>query len=254
MQFDINSILKNLKDIELQHGSVTSQQVSQQLLEHNVSFLHIKDVMDAIRDSGIIIEDETQTEDVQKRADNFTFSEIDIYPGTTLVFTKNPQRTCTVVSDKKVSYQGEEYYLSGLAKILLHEEGYNWSSVRGPQYFTTVDNPDTLDVRFQNRKKKEILHVEKAPVLDAIKQVDSTTLELPIEQLETEEEMIVRVVQYGKEFWRRAKEFAEKHSNIKIIEKGILAYYFRFNHVTGKQAKVLVKFLNRITQIGFEIE
>ena len=235
MQVNIDVILENLKEIQSKQGYITSSDVSQQLIENNVSILHIQDVMDAIHSSGLAIKNDTQQETVQRRGDNFTFSDLCIFPGTTLVFTKNPNETCVVISDKKVLYNNEEYYLSGLAKKLLHEIGHDWQSVRGPGYFRTIDNMDTLEVRYKKNKDNFIRTPEPVVVKKTTEQVvGPVDLKLPIEHEETEEEMVVRVVRYGKDFWQRVKAFAETNSYLKILEKGVLAYFFRFNRIFFK--------------------
>lgn len=151
MKHSIEIILQNLRETQSRNSCITSDDITKQLMENNVSILQVQDVMDAIRASGLIINTPASTDTSRKRQENFKFSDIDIFIGNTLVFTKDPSRTCMVISDKKVMYEHEEYYLSGLAKKLLNEMGYNWQSVRGPSYFRTLDNDDTLDIRYQKK-------------------------------------------------------------------------------------------------------
>lgn len=71
----------------------------------------------------------------KERALPFTFTMCDIPIGAELEFWptayKNSGITCIVADEKKVSYNGEIYSLSGLGKFLLNSK---WS-VHGPAYF-----------------------------------------------------------------------------------------------------------------------
>lgn len=65
----------------------------------------------------------------------FTFSSANIPAGAEITFTRDDTKKATVISDKKVEYEGEEYSLSALAQKLIEELGYHWKSVQGPAYF-----------------------------------------------------------------------------------------------------------------------
>ena len=65
------------------------------------------------------------------RANNFTFSEWKIPMGAILHYKNNKAITCKVVDERRVEYNGERLYLTGLAKRLLGKE----RGVCGPDYF-----------------------------------------------------------------------------------------------------------------------
>lgn len=255
MKYNIDTILQNLREKQSQNGCVTSDDISEQLVANNVSILQVQDVMDAIRTSGLIINTPTSTDTSRKRQENFKFSDIDIFVGNTLVFTKDPSRTCMVISDKKVMYQNEEYYLSGLAKKLLNEMGYNWQSVRGPSYFRTPDNEDTLDIRYQKKfmpfsVSTDMKHISPAPTQPDLTGITVSSFVIP----DTPEEQMVKVSGIDKSVWQKALDFGEQNDYVTPVEKGVLAYLFRFHRVSDKQAKVLLKFLARLSKKGFVID
>ena len=71
----------------------------------------------------------------QERLAPFAFSMCNITPGETITFAcrgnANDGTECTVVDDKHVSYNGETWSLSALAKHLCNRKG----EVAGPRYF-----------------------------------------------------------------------------------------------------------------------
>lgn len=70
-----------------------------------------------------------------ERMENFSFSKCNIPVGSILHYVDDKAITCTVVSDKKVLYNGAEYSLSALAK-LLHGK---WRAYQGPKWFVYED-------------------------------------------------------------------------------------------------------------------
>lgn len=69
----------------------------------------------------------------QALAPAFRFSMVNIPIGSELTFSRDDSIKCTVVSDKEVEYQGQNYSLTGLVKILLNIE--KSGGIRGPQYW-----------------------------------------------------------------------------------------------------------------------
>ena len=86
---------------------------------------------DMIDEKGIVIEDEPVS-----RKKPFSFNEVNIPIGSEIVFTRDENIKCIVVSNREIEYEGEIYSLSGLAKMLLNNMGYNWKSAHGQMYFT----------------------------------------------------------------------------------------------------------------------
>ena len=72
---------------------------------------------------------ETET---KARANNFTFSEWNIPMGAILQYRFDDTITCKVIDERRVLYNGEKMYLTGVAKKLLGKE----RGVCGPDYFT----------------------------------------------------------------------------------------------------------------------
>ncbi len=66
------------------------------------------------------------------RSSNFTFSEWQIPIGAVLHFSYNDSIVCEVIDDRRVNYNGEKMYLTGVAKQLLGKD----NGVCGPNYFT----------------------------------------------------------------------------------------------------------------------
>lgn len=94
--------------------------------------------------------DETKNiEKLRKRGPLFTFSKLNIKPGTTLVFMERGKQgeECIVVNsidDRTVLYKGKEYNLSPLARKLRK----NNAPCRGLKFFRVKDDTKTLAERF----------------------------------------------------------------------------------------------------------
>ena len=71
----------------------------------------------------------------RQRLGRMTFEEIGIPVGATLTFSKDPQVTCTIVSAKKVNFEGQEMSLSKAALIQIQRMGYQWQTVNGWAYW-----------------------------------------------------------------------------------------------------------------------
>jgi hypothetical protein len=83
-----------------------------------------------IDEKGIVVEEESiQTKKI------FTFSQVNIPIGSEIIFTRDENIVCKVISNREIEFEGETYTLSGLAKKLLNGMGYVWKSVQGPMYF-----------------------------------------------------------------------------------------------------------------------
>jgi len=92
-----------------------------------------------IGETGEIQENE-RTERIEREIrGKFKFSMADVPMGAELTFTRDDSKKCIVVSDQQVEYEGNRYSLTGLAKILLKELGYNWAAVQGTAFFKYDD-------------------------------------------------------------------------------------------------------------------
>lgn len=94
----------------------------------------IKQKNEMIDENGIIIEEEQIS---PKKI--FTFSSLKIPINSELSFTRDESIKCKVISEREVDYDGQKYFLSGLAKKLLNDMGYNWKTVQGSMYFKYND-------------------------------------------------------------------------------------------------------------------
>jgi hypothetical protein len=101
-----------------------------------LELVEIREV-DTTEANGALGANETEaiTQDRLQRARSPSFEELGLMPGTTLTFTKDPDVTCTIVGAKTVSFRGNEISLSGAALQAVREMGYNWSTVRGSDYW-----------------------------------------------------------------------------------------------------------------------
>ena len=81
--------------------------------------------------------EERIAEDVitRSRRSNFSFKAFDIPEGAELVYTVDPTKTCKVVGDKKVEYEGQHYSLSGLATKFWRDAGNETQGLQGALYF-----------------------------------------------------------------------------------------------------------------------
>lgn len=73
---------------------------------------------------------EIVAEERHKRDNNFTFQDMDIPIGAELEFHTNPEIKCTVVDSRRVEYNGEIMYLTGLAGKIMGKKTFS-----GPRYF-----------------------------------------------------------------------------------------------------------------------
>ena len=66
------------------------------------------------------------------RAEAFRFSMCNLKEGDVIEYVYDSNIKCTIKNDKKITYNDEEYTLTGLAKVLLGK----YSGIAGPHYFT----------------------------------------------------------------------------------------------------------------------
>jgi len=100
-----------------------------------------------IDEEGKIIEEKNQK--ISKK--RYSFSYVNIPIGSELIYTRDENIKCKVVSDNEVEYNGKHYSLSRLARELLRQKGYTWNGVTGPLYFKY--NEKTLS---EIKKDKEL--------------------------------------------------------------------------------------------------
>jgi hypothetical protein len=71
----------------------------------------------------------------EERRSRLRFTELGVSAGAILTFTKDPQKTCVVVADGKVEYQGQTLSPSAAALLAVKSLGYNWAAVSGSDYW-----------------------------------------------------------------------------------------------------------------------
>lgn len=80
-------------------------------------------------------------EDLQALADNqrrqpFRFSLAKVPLNSELQFTRDESKTCRVIDDKYVEFNGQAMSLSGAAQLILKQMGYKAPAVQGPLYWS----------------------------------------------------------------------------------------------------------------------
>ena len=75
----------------------------------------------------------------------FAFSMADIPIGATLEFKEDAKITCTVTSEKTVSFENQETSLSAAARKILNKMGYTGEKFAGPRYW--IYGGETLAAR-----------------------------------------------------------------------------------------------------------
>lgn len=100
--------------------------------------IRTEEVTDA--EQEITPEQREAIETVKKaRAEAITFDHLGLPPGTELKFTKDQEITCTVAGPRKVLFRATEMSLSAAALIVVREMGYNWTTLRGSEYWSHED-------------------------------------------------------------------------------------------------------------------
>ena len=78
-------------------------------------------------------EDEIAFQKETKVAQRFNFQMVGIPIGATLNFLRDEAVVCTVLSDNRVDFEGENCSLSGAALKVTHRMGFNWKRISGPK-------------------------------------------------------------------------------------------------------------------------
>lgn len=103
-----------------------------------------KAIIELVADREIPVTDAEQDIDAGERAeiDSIrtrrevrTFDSMGIPLGSILTFVKDDTVTCTVVSNRKVLFRGEETSPSYAALIAIRDMGYNWPAISGMSYW-----------------------------------------------------------------------------------------------------------------------
>ena len=73
--------------------------------------------------------------DRERKRSRFNFSQIGIEPGEILEFKKDPSITAKVIENDQIEFRGNITSLSPAALIIVHEMGYKWTKIVGPQFW-----------------------------------------------------------------------------------------------------------------------
>ena len=113
-------------------------QIDPELARAVVELVAIQETAPTDAEQGIAPEQREEIEaEERSRSDRLTLGSLGLLPGTVLVFSKDPQVTCTVAGPKTVVFQGQEQSLSSAALKAIHAMGYAWPRVNGFEYWTT---------------------------------------------------------------------------------------------------------------------
>ena len=87
---------------------------------------------------GDVVESESDKValDRERKRTRFNFAQIGIEPGEILEFKKDPSITAKVVENDQIEFRGNITSLSPAALIIVHEMGYKWTKIAGPQFWT----------------------------------------------------------------------------------------------------------------------
>ena len=72
----------------------------------------------------------------ERKRNRFNFAEVGVEPGEILKFKKDPSITCKVVEGDLVEFRGRKTSLTNSALEVIHELGYKWNKIAGPQFWT----------------------------------------------------------------------------------------------------------------------
>jgi hypothetical protein len=86
-----------------------------------------KDVVDTKTDQEAL--------DKSRNRNRFHFASVGIEPGELLEFKKDKTITAIVLEDDKIEFRGDVMSLSPAALKVIHEMGYEWSKIAGPQFW-----------------------------------------------------------------------------------------------------------------------
>ena len=112
-------------------------QINPDLAKAVIELVAIQEAAPTDAEQGIAPEQRQEIEAAERsRFDRLTLGSLGLLPGAVLVFSKDPQVTCTVAGPKTVLFQGQEQSLSSAALRAIHAMGYTWPRVNGFEYWT----------------------------------------------------------------------------------------------------------------------
>jgi hypothetical protein len=98
--------------------------------------------------------DQQALNSARTRRGAFNFDMVKIAPGATLTFSRDPDITCTVATNRQVTFEGQAESLSSAALTVLHRMGYQWPTVNGLQFWQYRDEGLGRNELLTERRKR----------------------------------------------------------------------------------------------------
>lgn len=86
-------------------------------------------------EQDIDAKERAEIEQTRTRREVRTFKSLNVPVGAQLTFTKDDAITCTVVSDRKVQFEGQTMSATAAALAVVRQMGYDWKTVSGMEYW-----------------------------------------------------------------------------------------------------------------------
>jgi hypothetical protein len=144
---DIDFVERRLHDAFDDHRVRQRREFFRIAPERIKSALELAAIKDATPREDVVedIEDEAALNKARAWRSPFNFRMVDIPPGSTLTFVKDPTITCIVSDHRYIEFEGEKTSLSGSALKIVRRMGYDWKQIAGPTYWEYEG--ETLDER-----------------------------------------------------------------------------------------------------------
>lgn len=111
-------------------------QIEPDLARAIIELVAIDDVALSDQEQSINPAQREEINEVKARREVRTFTSMNVPVGAQLVFSKDPDVTCTVVGPRRVAFNGKEMSPSRAALTVVHSMGYDWVAVSGMEYWT----------------------------------------------------------------------------------------------------------------------
>jgi hypothetical protein len=89
----------------------------------------------------------------RKDRSNFTFTAANVPAGSVITFSKGDGITANVLDDRRIEFRGTVTSLSAAALLVVHELGYTWKTIAGPDYW--LYDGETLSERRHSYEANE---------------------------------------------------------------------------------------------------
>lgn len=110
-------------------------QINPDLAKAIIELVAIAPVEYSDEEQDIDARERAEIERTRTRREVRTFRSLNVPVGAQLSFTKDDSITCTVVGDRKVSFEGRTMSATAAALAAVSRMGYNWKTVNGMEYW-----------------------------------------------------------------------------------------------------------------------